>query len=146
MRDAGQQEACPVWRTYTDDALSAPIVPAMASDRSSGKVRSSCAAMLTGMVTIAVFAAFWPCVMGALLSDAEFKRVCASHQLDVSRYGRQKRQETATKWHGGRQKRQGCEMMRSHPHCYVRGCRQVMAACLPRYAVVQVPAVPRGAG
>jgi hypothetical protein len=68
MRDAGQQEACPVWRTYTDDALSAPIVPAMASDRSSGKVRSSCAAMLTGMVTIAVFAAFWPCVMGALLS------------------------------------------------------------------------------
>src|SRR5690348_11323472 len=49
-------------------------------------------AMLTGMVNIAVFAAFWPCVRGILLSNAEFTPCCAIRQLDIWRYGRQKRQ------------------------------------------------------
>jgi hypothetical protein len=50
--------------------------------------------MLTGMVTIAVFAAFRPRVMGALLSNAEFKRVCRDRQLDVLCYEWQKRQRS----------------------------------------------------
>ena len=47
-------------------------------------------AMLTGMVNIAVFAAFWPRVAGILRSDAEFKPICRLWQLDISHYGRQK--------------------------------------------------------
>ncbi len=35
----------------------------------------SVTAMLTGMVNIAVFAAFWPRVEGVLLPNAEFKPV-----------------------------------------------------------------------
>src|SRR5689334_25296772 len=45
------------------------------------------------MVNIAVFAAFAFCVWGTLLSDAEFKGLCGSWQLDMWRYGRQKRQD-----------------------------------------------------
>src|SRR5579859_3757771 len=55
-------------------------------------------AKLTGMVNIAVFAAFWPCDRGGLLSNAAFKRVCRLRELDVSCYGRQKRQDPARKW------------------------------------------------
>jgi hypothetical protein len=51
--------------------------------------------MLTGMVNIAVFAAFWPCVRGILLADAEFKPCGANWQRDVARSGRQKWQEVA---------------------------------------------------
>jgi hypothetical protein len=47
------------------------------------------------MVHIAVFAAFWPRVGGVLLANAASKPVCAIRPLDVLRYGRQKRQETA---------------------------------------------------
>jgi hypothetical protein len=50
------------------------------------------------MVTIAVFAAFWPHVRGILLPNAEFKRLYAVRQLDIPRYGWQKRQEAATIW------------------------------------------------
>jgi len=44
--------------------------------------------MLTGMVNIAVFAAF-RCVIGIVLPlGAEFKPICAIRQLAVWRYGR----------------------------------------------------------
>ena len=56
---------------------------------------SSRPAMLTGAVNIAVFAAFWPRVGRLLLSNAEFKPVCRICELDVSRYGWQKRQDPA---------------------------------------------------
>src|SRR5690242_4012830 len=52
--------------------------------------------MLTAVVNIAVFAAFSPRVEGVLRSNAAFKPVCGLRPLDVSRYGWQKRQETAT--------------------------------------------------
>jgi hypothetical protein len=45
------------------------------------------------MVNIAIFAAFWHCVKGILLADAEFKPCGAMRQRDVSRSGRQKRQD-----------------------------------------------------
>jgi len=48
------------------------------------------------MVNIAVFAAFHDVIGIFLLSNPEFKPVCAIWQLDIWRYGRQKRQETAT--------------------------------------------------
>jgi hypothetical protein len=54
--------------------------------------------MLTGAVNIAVFAAFWPRAGSVLCSTAEFKRLCRLTELDIARYGRQKRQEVATKW------------------------------------------------
>jgi hypothetical protein len=57
--------------------------------------------MLTGAVNIAVFAAFWPCVGGVLLSDAEFKPSGGDRQLDISRYGWQKRQDRGKKWQRG---------------------------------------------
>src|SRR5690348_945721 len=63
--------------------------------------------MLTGMVNIAVFAAFRCVITVVLRSNAEFKPVCRERPLDVSRYGWQKRQEVATKWQGGWQKRHG---------------------------------------
>jgi hypothetical protein len=56
--------------------------------------------MLTGMVNIAVFAAFHTCVGSPFVLIAEFKGVCGDQPLDVSRYGWQKRQETATIWQG----------------------------------------------
>jgi len=49
--------------------------------------------MLTGMVNIAVFAAFWQCVGDDLLADAEFKPCRPMWQLDIWRYGRQKRHD-----------------------------------------------------
>src|SRR5690242_18972613 len=55
-------------------------------------------AMLTGMVNIAVFAAFRWCVGDTFRVSAEFKPICGLHELDVSRYGRQRRQETAMVW------------------------------------------------
>src|SRR6185312_17572578 len=54
--------------------------------------------MLTGMVNIAVFAAFRRVICRVLLPNAEFKLVCRPVELDMSRYGRQRWQETATKW------------------------------------------------
>ena len=54
---------------------------------------SSRAAKLTGMVNIAVFAAFQPRVGGVLLANAGFKPVCRGWQRDVSRSGWQKRQD-----------------------------------------------------
>jgi len=54
--------------------------------------------MLTAAVNIAVFAAFWQHVGHAIGAIAEFKRLCRSRARDVWRYGRQKRQETATMW------------------------------------------------
>ena len=56
--------------------------------------------MLTGMVNIAVFAAFHTCVGSPFVLIAEFKGVCGDQPLDVSRYGWQKRQETATSGKG----------------------------------------------
>src|SRR5690348_10608958 len=53
------------------------------------------AAKLTGAVNIAVFAASRFCVEHILLSNAAFKPVCRFRELDVSRYGRQKRQDPA---------------------------------------------------
>jgi hypothetical protein len=50
-------------------------------------------AMLTGMVNIAVFAAFRFCCGYVLLSNAEFKPFSAPWELDVSHYGWQKRQD-----------------------------------------------------
>src|SRR5690242_6340837 len=67
-------------------------------------------AMLSGMVNIAVFAAFHMCVGLRSLSNAAFKPVCGPRQLDISRYGWQKRQETArcgNGWHGRWQKWHG---------------------------------------
>jgi hypothetical protein len=49
--------------------------------------------MLTRLVNIAVFAAFWPRVRHTLLSNAVFKPVCWDRQLDMWRYGWQKRQD-----------------------------------------------------
>jgi hypothetical protein len=49
--------------------------------------------MLTGKVNIAVFAAFSCCDMCFLLSNAEFKPICRPWQLDICRYGWQKRQD-----------------------------------------------------
>src|SRR5690242_15538533 len=54
-------------------------------------------AMLTGLVNIAVFAAFSFCIGGDLLSNAAFKPVCGSRQLDVSRDGRQERHDRGKK-------------------------------------------------
>jgi len=50
---------------------------------------------LTGLVNIAVFAAFRCGIGRHLRSNAEFKPRGANGQLDVSCYGRQKRQEVA---------------------------------------------------
>jgi hypothetical protein len=47
------------------------------------------------------------------------------------------RQDVATKWHGGRQKRQGSVEKRPRPRCRSYGCKRVRLARLPRYAVVQ---------
>src|SRR5690348_15529249 len=102
-------------------------------------------AMLTGMVNIAVFAAF-RCVIGSVLrSDAAFKRVCADRPLDVWRYGWQKRQETATMWQrmatwaakNGTvwQGWQGCGRMHVNNHMLACGCGW---RCLWRYVVVKV--------
>ena len=55
-------------------------------------------AKLTGMVNIAVFAAFRCVITVVLRSNAEFKPICAPHELDVLRYGWQKRQDRGKKW------------------------------------------------
>jgi hypothetical protein len=55
-------------------------------------------AMLTSPLNIAVFAAFWPRVVGYLLSDAEFKPGGGDRPLDIWGYGWQKRQDVAIKW------------------------------------------------
>ena len=55
-------------------------------------------AKLTGMVNIAVFATFSFCAGCHLRSDAAFKPCGADRQLDVSCYGRQKRQDRGKKW------------------------------------------------
>jgi hypothetical protein len=47
------------------------------------------------MVNIAVFAAFRIGFAALIGFTSEFKRVCENRQLDISRYGRQKRQEVA---------------------------------------------------
>jgi len=63
--------------------------------------------MLTRLVNIAVFAAFAFRAGGILLSKAGFKPCGAIRQLDISRYGWQKRHDLARSgngWHGGRQK------------------------------------------
>src|SRR5579859_7296418 len=52
--------------------------------------------MLTGVVNIAVFAAFQRRVGGCEGSKAELKGMCGMRQLAASRYGRQKRQDVAT--------------------------------------------------
>jgi hypothetical protein len=49
--------------------------------------------MLTGVVNIAVFAAFCCRIGHLLLSDAVFKPCCPIGQLDMWRYGWQKRQD-----------------------------------------------------
>jgi hypothetical protein len=51
--------------------------------------------MLTGMVNIAIFAAFWPRVVDNLCPKAEFKGLCGAQPLDIARYGWQKRQDVA---------------------------------------------------
>ena len=57
--------------------------------------------MLTGIVNIAVFAAFRMCAGPPFALIAEFKPCCGDRQLDIARYGRQKRQDRG-------KKRQGC--------------------------------------
>ena len=59
---------------------------------------SSQAAKLTGMVNIAVFAAFRCVIRYVLLSNAAFKPVCGPRQLDVWCYGWQKRHDRGKKW------------------------------------------------
>ena len=54
-----------------------------------------CAAMLTVVVNIAVFAAFHVVIGNTSGARVAFKGVCAIRQLDISCYGRQKWQETA---------------------------------------------------
>ncbi len=49
--------------------------------------------MLTGVVNIAVFAAFRCVITVVLLSNAAFKPVCGPHALDIWCYGRQKRHD-----------------------------------------------------
>ena len=49
--------------------------------------------MLTGMVNIAVFAAFRMCAGPPFALIAEFKPVCGDRQLDIPRYRRQKWQD-----------------------------------------------------
>ena len=72
------------------------VGPAVAMITTPGRISMLLAsAMLTGAVNIAVFAAFWPRVGRLLLSNAEFKPVCRICELDVSRYGWQKRQDPA---------------------------------------------------
>ena len=105
--------------------------------------------MLTGMVNIAVFAAFWPRVRGILLPNAAFKPVCASRPLDVSRYGRQKRQDRGKKVAtdgkvGGKNGNvvSGSGQVHATTPTTAGG---VSWAGLPRYAVVQAPAAAGGA-
>ena len=88
--------------------------------------------MLTGLVNIAVFAAFRFCVGRLLLSTAEFKPFCGPHPLDILRYGWQRRQETATIWQGGRQKRHDLAELAGPPRRQGMGCQWVRAACLAR--------------
>jgi len=54
--------------------------------------------MLTGMVNIAVFAAFHMLIETVLHLTAAFKPFCVSWQRDVSCYGWQKRQDVAKTW------------------------------------------------
>ena len=99
---------------------------------------SSQVAMLTGVVNIAVFAAFGWCARRTIGSNAAFKRVCREWQLDVSRYGRQKRQETARSGKvGGKSGTvwRGCRRIHVNNHVIARGCGWL---CLARYAVVKV--------
>jgi len=51
--------------------------------------------MLTGMVNIAVFAAFRWCAEGWMEPRAEFKACAVGRRLDIARCGWQRRQETA---------------------------------------------------
>src|SRR5579859_3957184 len=74
--------------------------PLPRNPRREGTVRRGVWRMLTGAVNIAVFAAFRMCFDLRSVSNAAFKPVWTMRQLDVSCYGRQKRQETATKWQG----------------------------------------------
>ena len=53
------------------------------------------AAMLTGMVNIAVFAAFHTVIGDVPRVNAEFKPCGVVWQLDIARYGWQKRQDVA---------------------------------------------------
>src|SRR5690242_10288327 len=107
------------------------------------------------MVNIAVFAAFSFCIKGVLLSNAEFKPLCAIQPLDIPHYGWQKRQDRGKKrqqsgkgWQGRRQKRQGWEgsrPRRGHSHATlpvtpVTDCQSVSRVYATRYADVQVPA------
>ena len=50
-------------------------------------------AMLSATVNIAVFAVFRIHFAGRFVAIAAFKRVCRDRQLDIWRYGRQKRQD-----------------------------------------------------
>src|SRR5690348_233212 len=101
--------------------------------------------MLTGMVNIAVFAAFRFCVGGGLRSDAEFKRVCRDCQLDVWCYGWQKRQETATMWQGGWQKRQDSAGFWPVHAAALTAALRLGYGCWGQYAVVKVLAAWGGA-
>jgi hypothetical protein len=77
-------------------ALRVYAVPWMAATRARGRgMGQRRVAMLTAPVTIAVFAAFRFCARDAIRPNAEFKRICGPHELDVWCYERQKRQETA---------------------------------------------------
>ena len=72
---------------------------------------------LTGMVNIAVFAAFQIVCEAGIGARREFKPVCGDGQLDVSCYGWQKRQETAMMWQlmarwAAKTARGGCRCMR----------------------------------
>ena len=104
-------------------------------------------AMLTGLVNIAVFAAFSSCVRCHLLANAEFKPICGPHERDIARYGWQKRQEVATgmaktaRWTAktARMREVTAASMRPHP-----GPRLSEIGCLRLYAVVKVLAARDG--
>jgi len=68
-----------------------PRVPLIATSNSG-------AAKLTGAVNIAVFAVFRGVIRPASSTTAEFKPVCRSAACAMARCGRQKWQETATRW------------------------------------------------
>ena len=93
--------------------------------------------MLTIPVNIAVFAVFRICFARCSAGIAEFKRLCRERQRDVSRYGRQKRQEVARSGkadgkNGMVWRDVGC------PRRHAYGCGWARWAGLREYAIVKV--------
>jgi hypothetical protein len=110
------------------------------TQRNGGKEVPRGGARLTGAVNIAVFAAFWPRVGGGILADAGLQRVCGDRQLDVWRYGWQKRQDVAKKWQ--RMARPAAKTANLTPNPTPRAREGTVRR--DRYLVVKVLAGPGG--